>query len=129
MIGMAPLEAIELPPNEQGELRTSVRESQIQDNTETKPPLEVGDSVRLRIGKPTFNSGSKQSYYSTLFKVKDVVKSSHPQKAIRYRLEGGVSSAANVKLLGKTYVQRYLLPVDKVEGADKLVKDTLLKTG
>jgi hypothetical protein len=91
--------------------------------------LEVGDTVRLRIGKPTFNSGSKQSYYSTLFKVKDVVKSSHPQKAIRYRLEGGVSSAANVKLLGKTYVQRYLLPVDKVEGADKLVKDTLLKTG
>ena len=129
IIGMAPQEAIDLPPDKQGALRTSVKEHQIQDGTETKPPLKVGDSVRLRIGKPTFNSGSKQSYYATVFKVKDVVKSSHPQKAIRYRLEGGKSSAANVKLLGKTYVQRYLLPVDKVEGADKLVKDTLLKTG
>jgi hypothetical protein len=126
---MAPQEAIDLPPDEQGALRTSVKEHQIQDGTETKPPLKVGDSVRLRIGKPTFNSGSKQSYYSTLFKVKAVVKSSHPQKAIRYRLEGGKPSAANVKLLGKTYVQRYLLPVDKVEGADKLVKDKLLKSG
>ena len=77
--------------------------------------------VRLRIGKPTFNSGSKQSYYSTVFRVKEVVKSKHPQKAIRYRLEGGKSSAANVKLLAKSYVQRYLLPVGKVEGGDKFV--------
>ena len=129
MIGMTPEEAIALPPSEQGELRTSVRESQIQDGTETKPPLKVGDTVRLRIGKPTFNSGSKQSYYSTVFKVKDVVKSKHPQKAIRYRLEGGKSSAANKKLLDKSYVQRYLQPVGEVEGGDKLVKDTLLKTG
>jgi hypothetical protein len=129
MIGMTPEEALLLPPNEQGGLRTSVRESQIQDGTETKAPLKVGDTVRLRIGKPTFNSGSKQSYYSTLFRVKDVVRSTHPQKAIRYRLEGGKASAANKKLLDKSYVQRYLQPVGEVEGGDKLVKDTLLKTG
>ncbi len=129
MTGMSPQDAIELPPDEQEELRMNVRERQKADRREDRTPLKEGDKVRLRIAPPTFNRGSKQSYYATEFTVDKVIKGKNPQHALKYKLKGGTKSAANKKLLDKAYAQRYLLRINKVEGADKLAKDELLKQG
>ena len=114
---------------EQKEIRASIYHSQVGDHTEVKPPFEVDDKVRLRILAPTFNRGSKQSYYSTVFSIKRVVRSSNPTRAVRYELQGGRRSAADIRLLDKTYTRKHLLPIKRVENEDVLLKNPLLKKG
>ena len=112
----------------QKQIRANIYHAQNQDHTEIKPALREGERVRLRILAPTFNRGSRQSYYATVFTIKNVIKSTNPTRSVRYELEGP-NGGGNAKLLAKSYTRKHLLPISEVENEDRLIKNPLFKSG
>ena len=96
------------------ESRAEGRESQVQSHTDSKPPLKVGQLVRLRTKEDQFNRSSRQSYYANIMKIKRVVNPSNRSKAVRYELEGAEGDVTNQdKQLNATFPRRYLLPIER----------------
>jgi hypothetical protein len=105
-----PVEALRLDTREEkADYRGTVKRFQVDNGTvDEGQNLKVGDPIRLRIAPPTFNKGSKQSWYSTITRVKEIHKPvNNPLGVVRYSIEDD-GGKTNKLLLDKKWTRKEL---------------------
>ena len=85
------------------------------------PPLKVGQRVRFKINRNTFDKGTNPSYSYQTYTITKVIKPSYDYTHFRYQL--------TTMPVDAYYSREQLLPVDEIESSPRAITRSRLRAG